>query len=331
MDLVTNRKVLLPQPIEAEAVELLEQADCELVLSPDPAPETVAPLIEDVQAIVLRTGIHITKALLAQAESLMVVSRTGGGVDNVDVAAATERGVIVTSNVGVNTTSVVEHALSFMLALSKQLPLMDRSVRAHDFKIRYRNLPRDLNGKTLGLMGFGRIGSELGQACRQIFGMTVLAYDPFLPDSVKAASDWVEFVDEQTLFSRADVISVHIPLTEQTHHLIGVEKLSMMKPDAILINTSRGPVVDEAALADVLSKHKIGGAGLDVLEKEPPDENNPLLGLDNLIVTPHTAALTRECVIRMATEAARCVIDVLSGKEPPNVANPEVLAHARWS
>lgn len=331
MVLISKRRVLLPQPIETQAVDMLEKANCEIVLSPDPKPETVAPLLEGVQGIVLRTGIRITRELLAHADELRVISRTGGGVDNVDIEAATEKGIIVTSNVGVNTTSVVEHALSLMLALTKQLPLMDRSVRSDQFKVRYRNLPRDLRGKRLGLMGFGRIGSQLGQACRQVFDMIVLAYDPFLPDSVKAKHDWVEFVDMDTLFRQADVLSVHIPLTEQTYHMIGSAKLSLMKPDALLINTSRGPIIDETALAGALKAKKIGGAGLDVLEKEPPERGNPLLALDNVIVTPHTAALTRECVARMATEAARCVVDVFTGREPLNVANPQVLNDRRWN
>jgi len=326
------KRVLLPQPIEAEAVALLEGAGCEMVAAADPKPETVMPLLSDIQAIVLRTGIKITRELISRAEKLRIIARTGGGVDNVDVAAATEKGVIVTSNVGVNTISVVEHALALILALSKQLSLMDRSVRSGRFSVRYQNLPRDLHGQTLGLMGFGRIGSSLGQACRQVFKMKVLAYDPFLPDDLKqAAGKGVDFVDLNTLFSRSDIISIHIPLTQETRHAVGAKELALMKPEALLINTSRGAVVDETALVKALQQKKIGGAGLDVLEQEPPAADNKLLELDNLILTPHTAALTRECGIRMATEAAVCVRDVLQGKEPLNIANRDVLKNRLWS
>jgi len=328
----TAKRVLLPQPIEAEAVALLEEAGCEMVAAADPKPETVIPLLPDIHAIVLRTGIKITRELISRAEKLQIIARTGGGVDNVDVAAATEKGVIVTSNVGVNTISVVEHALALILALSKQLSLMDRSVRSGRFSIRYQNLPRDLRGQTLGLMGFGRIGSTLGQACRQIFGMKVLAYDPYLPDALKgAAADGVAFVGLESLLRQSDIISVHIPLTEKTRHAVGEKEFALMKPEALLINTSRGAVVDEAALVKALEQKEICGAGLDVLEQEPPSADNRLLALENVILTPHTAALTRECVIRMATEAAECVVAVFQGKEPLNIADRNVLKNRRWS
>ena len=324
--------VLLPQPIESEAATLLEQAGCKLILSPDRSPETIAPLMEKAEGLILRTGIKVTRELLAYADRLEIISRTGGGFDNVDVAAATEKGIIVTSNIGVNTNSVVEHCLSMILALSKQLPALDRAVRKDQYTIRYQNLPRDLQNKTLGLVGFGRIGSRLGQICRQIFDMEVLVYDPFLPETVKSTCcGWVEFVDIHTLFSKADVISIHVPLTETTRHAVGQKELALMKPNALLINTSRGSVVDESALVNALKQKRIGGAGLDVLEQEPPSADHPLLGLDNVILTPHTAALTYDCVIRMATTAAECVLDVFNGKEPPNVANPEILGTDRWT
>jgi len=327
-----SKRVLLPQPIEAEALALLEAAGCEIVGAANPKPDTVRPLLPSVEAIVLRTGITVTRELINNALNLQIIARTGGGVDNVDVDAATEKGVIVTSNVGVNTSSVVEHALAFMLTLSKQLPLMDRSVRSGQFAVRYRNLPRDLRGQTLGLMGFGRIGSALGEACRTTLRMKVLAYDPFLPDHLRqAAGSAVAFVDLKTLFSKADVISIHIPLTETTRHAVGAAEIALMKPEALIINTSRGAVVDEAALIQALEQKKIGGAGLDVMEQEPPPAESRLLGLDNVILTPHSAALTRECVIRMATEAAECVTDLFSGKEPQNIANRSVLKNVRWS
>ena len=325
------RNILLPQPIEAEAVALLENANCNLILAPAPKFEIVSPLLKDAQGIVLRTGISITPELLTHADELLVISRTGGGLDNVDVKAATKKGIIVTSNIGVNTSSVVEHVLSLVLALSKQLPLMDRSVRNEQFDVRYKNYPKDLREKTLGLLGFGRIGSDLANACRNIFRMNIMACDPFLSDEVKKKYEkQIRFVDLKTLFSDADVLSIHVPLTGDTRHLVGEQEISWMKPDAIIINTARGPVMDEAALAQALKAGRIGGAGLDVFENEPVAPDNPLLKLDNVILTPHTAALTRECVIRMATEAAQCVIDVLDGKIPKNVANPQILKSDRW-
>jgi len=330
--MISSKRILLPQPIESEAASLLEKAGCEIILSPDRNPETIVPLMEKAEGLILRTGIKVTRELLAYADRLEIISRTGGGFDNVDVAAATEKGIIVTSNIGVNTNSVVEHCLSMILALSKKLSALDRAVRKDQYAIRYQNLPRDLQNKTLGLVGFGRIGSRLGEICRQIFDMEVLVYDPFLPETVKSTCcEWVEFVDIHTLFSKADVVSIHVPLTETTRHAVGRKELARMKPNALLINTSRGPVVDESALVNALKQKRIGGAGLDVLEQEPPSADHPMLGLDNVILTPHTAALTYDCVIRMATTAAECVLDVFNGKEPPNVANPEILETDRWN
>jgi D-3-phosphoglycerate dehydrogenase len=324
-------KVLLPQPIEPEAIALFERANCTVVVAADPKLETVIPLIKDAQGLILRTGITVTRELLAAADELLVIARTGGGLDNVDVTAATEKGIIVTSNLGVNTLSVAEHVLSVMLALSKKLAVMDRAVRSGNFVIRYQNLPRDISGRTIGLLGFGRIGSEIGRICRRIFGMRVIAYDPYLTEEKKVEyRSWVDFTELKELLSESDVISIHVPLTDQTRHLVDEAEISQMKPDVILINASRGGIVNEAALVKALQNNRIAGAGLDVFSEEPVPADNPLLKLENVILTPHSAALTRECVTRMATEAARCVLDVFAGREPPNVANPQALESGRW-
>ena len=323
--------VLLPQPIEAEAMALLEQGQCTVIVAADPKPETVLPLIKDAHGLILRTGITITRDLLAAADTLLVIARTGGGLDNVDVAAASEKGIIVTSNLGVNTISVAEHVLSMMLALSKKLYLLDSAVRKGNFGIRYRNLPRDLHGKTIGLLGFGRIGSEIGRICRQIFAMQVLAYDPYLAAEKKnELSPGVTFVELAELLSNSDVVSIHVPLTDQTRDLVDAPEIALMKPDAVLINASRGGVVNEAALCEALQNNRIAGVGLDVFSREPVPVDHPLLKLDNVILTPHSAALTSECVTRMATEAAQCVLDVFAGREPPNVANRKILESGRW-
>jgi D-3-phosphoglycerate dehydrogenase / 2-oxoglutarate reductase len=327
----TSKRVLLPQAIEAEAVEALEQAGVGMILAEDPSPETVAPLLGGVQGLILRTGIKMTRDLMNMADDLQVISRTGGGLDNVDVDAATDNNIIVTSNLGVNTSSVVEHALALMLALTKQLPTMDRAIRDGNFKIRYQGLPRDLRGKTLGLLGFGRIGSELGRSCRELFDMQVISHDPYVSETVRTGcKGQVVFVEREELFNRADVLSIHVPLTETTHHAVGEEALALMKPSAIIINTARGPIIDQAALFTALQNRKIAGAGLDVFEAEPVSEDNPLLGLDNIIMTPHSAALTQECVVRMAVEAVNCTLAVFNGQIPPNIANPQVLTTDKW-
>lgn len=327
--MTSSRRVLLPEPLQSEAVDMLEKAACEVVHAPDPSPETVIPLLRGTHGMVLRTGLKVTRDLLSHADQLKVISRTGAGYDNVDVAAATEKGIVVTSNLGVNTVSVVEHVLSLMLALSKHLPLMDREVRRGNFAVRRRNLPRDLFGKTLGVLGFGRIGIELARVCRQGLGMKTLAYDPFVSEEVMKDNGAAP-VDLRTLLRESDVLSIHVPLSDRTRHLLGEEELSWMKPGALLINAARGGVVDEEALARALREGRPAGAGIDVFSQEPPQDDSPLLAIEHVILTPHSAALTAECVVRMATEAAHCVIDLLEGFQPPNIANPEVLDLERW-
>ncbi len=323
--------VLLPEPIEDEAVQLLERGGVELLRAADPRPETVAPLLVRANAVVLRTGLRLDAKLLGIAARLQTVSRTGAGYDNVDVPAATRHEVIVTSSVGANTSTVVEHTLALLLALAKHVLELDRAVRRGDFKVRYAYLPRDLRGQVLGVVGFGRIGAEVARACHRMFGMSVLAHDALMPEPARCDfSAWVEFTELQELFRRADVVTLHLPLSAATRGLVGRELLWSMKPGALVVNTARGGVIDEAALADALRSGPVAGAALDVFEREPPAAGSPLLTLDNVVLTPHAAALTRACVTRMAVLAAQRVLDVLQGLVPEDVANPEVLAAARW-
>lgn len=324
------KRVLLPQPIEKEAMDLLQKEGIETVLSPSPKPDVVSTLMKGIQGVILRTGITMTRELMSHADDLWVISRTGAGVDNVDIPAATEMGILVTRVPGANTRTVAEHALALILALAKRIPLMDREVRQGNFAIRYKGLPRDLTGKTLGLLGLGKIGSELARMCRQSFDMRVLAYDPYLPLEAKASFvGWVEFVEMKRLFRHSDVISLHIPLSPTTLKLVGVRELGWMKPDAFLVNTSRGGVVDEEALVQCLKENRIAGAGLDVFAQEPPEAENPLKELDNVILTPHVGGLTLECGIRISLEATKAVLDVFRGRKPEGLVNPEVLTQPR--
>jgi len=326
-----NKLVLLPQPIEEEALDVLRAAGLELVTASAPKPEIVAPLLKGAKAIVLRTGITITRELLDKADELLTISRTGAGVDNVDLDAAAEKGILVTSSLGVNTSSVMEHALALLMALFKQLPLMDLQMRNNNFNIRYKNLPADLREKTLGLVGFGRIGSSLAKVCHDGFNMRIVAFDEYLPEDVKASyRGWVEFTSAEEVARQADVISVHIPLTNETKQFFNAAFFKKMKKSAFLLNTSRGGVVHEADLIQALKDGVIAGAGLDVFENEPLKPDNGLLTLQNVILTPHTAALTAECVVRMAVSGAQRVVEVFDGKIPENIANPKALEHPRW-
>jgi D-3-phosphoglycerate dehydrogenase / 2-oxoglutarate reductase len=329
--MIPIKRVLLPQPTEKEAVSLLEAAKIEVVISPDRRPETVVPLMKGAHAIILRTGITLTRELLQHGKDLWVISRTGAGVDNVDIGAATELGILVTCVPGANTISVIEHTVAMILSMVKYLPTMDRQVRQDHFDIRYKNLPSELNGKTLGVIGLGKIGSGVARICHQSFGMRILGHDPYLPAELQTAfKDWVEFRDMERLIRESDIISLHIPFSSDTRKLIGARELGWMKPDAFIVNTSRGGVIDETALIQGLKEKKIAGASLDVFAHEPPEKESPLKELDNVILSPHTAGLTRECVQRMAFGAAQAILDLHQGKKPGGAVNPEVFAHPRW-
>jgi D-3-phosphoglycerate dehydrogenase len=321
--------VLLPEPIEQEALALLNSRGLKILASPDRRQESVAALMPQADAVVLRTGIRMSAELIARGERLATISRTGAGFDNVDLEAATRRGAIVTSSIGANTHTVAEHALALILALAKQLPYLDRETRAGNFRSRYDYRPRDLRGATLGVIGFGRIGREVARACAASLGMGVLVYDPYLEPREEDLS-WVGFCGLEDLLARADVVSIHVPLSDQTRGLLDARRLAAMKKGALLVNTSRGGLVDEQALARALASGQLGGAGMDVFEQEPPEAGSPLLAAPGAILTPHAAALTRDCVVRMAVLAAQRVLDVLDGFLPENVANPEVLRQERW-
>ncbi|MDK2897407.1 MAG: D-3-phosphoglycerate dehydrogenase / 2-oxoglutarate reductase [Candidatus Atribacteria bacterium] len=323
--------VLLPQPIEEEALEILKNSGFKTIVAPEPNVEVVAPLIKKARAIVLRTGIRLNRELLTEADNLWIISRTGTGVDNVDVKAATEKGIIVTSSVGVNAITVAEHTLSLILSLFKQLFLLDKETRRGNFEIRYKNYPQDIRGKKLGVVGFGKIGQLVAKYFYNLSKEKVFVYDPFLPEGLKSNfSNFAEFVELQELLKFSDVVSIHVPLNKYTSNMIARKELITMKPTAYLINTSRGGVVREQDLIEVLQRGIIRGAALDVFEKEPIDSSNPLLKMDNVVLTPHTAALTKECVVRMAVSAVKRVVDLLNGYLPDNVANPEVLKAERW-
>ncbi|MDY6914086.1 MAG: hydroxyacid dehydrogenase [Planctomycetota bacterium] len=314
------KKVLLNKPVHEAGMKVLA-GKAEPVVAPDASAETIRRLAADVEGILLRTGTQIGRDIIEAAPKLKVISRTGAGVDTVDVAAAGEKGILICHTPGVNSPSVAEHAVALLLALAKQLKPMDRAVAAGNWKIRNTYKAVDLAGKTLGLVGIGRIGMLVAAKCRTAFEMKTIAYDPFVED----AEDIDLCADLKQVFRQADFVSIHVPYTKQTHHLVGAELLACMKPDACLINTARGAVVDEKALTAALQGSAIAGAGLDVFDPEPPSPDNPLFKLDNVIATPHTAALSSQCVARVAAEAAQAVVDVFSGKRPKYIYNPDAL------
>ena len=314
------KKVLLSKPIDPAGMKVLKDKVEPVILSNFNV-ETIKKMVADVEGIILRTNIKVTREIIESAPYLKIISRTGAGVDNIEVAAATEKGILVCNTPGVNSIPVAEQALALMLNVAKQLKTMDKAVHNGNWKIRYTSKAVDIEGKTLGLVGMGHIGSLLAKKCRLAFNMKVIAYDPY----VKQA-EGVELCSSlDQLFSQSDFISIHVPYTEETHHLVDVRLLGLMKPDSCLINTSRGSIVDEKALIEALKNKSIAGAGLDVFEKEPPSPDNLLLKFDNVITTPHSSALSRECVMKVAMTAAQAIVDYLEGRQPKYIYNKNIL------
>lgn len=318
-----KKKVLIVQPIHESGIKVFDDR-FDVKVASDPSVETVIREIQGVEGVVVRTA-PFTREIIEAAKDLKVIARHGVGVDNIDVEAATEHGIYVLNTPNANAVSVAEHTLIAMGALAKRVLQMDKGTRAGDWEIRNEYKAVDLDGKTLGLVGIGRIGTMVARKAQGAFNMKVIAFDPYAKPEVARENGitLVSSVDE--VFREADVVSLHTPLTPETRHTVNRARLALMKPTAFLINFSRGEVVDEAALYDALKNERIAGAALDVFEEEPAAASNPLFALPNVLVSPHSAALTKECVIRMATGAAQGVVDVLTGKKPQFIVNPAVL------
>ena len=316
-------KVVVTQPLHPDAMKVLE--DRFEVMIPDSGEEAVViEACKDAEAIVLRTNTTVSRAVIDQCPKLKIVSRTGAGVDNVDVEAASERGILVCNVAGVNSVSVAEQTVTLMLAVLKRVCAMDIAVRTGNWKARRGNTTHEIDGKTLGVVGLGNVGRRVAAICRNGFGMRILAYDPYAQETI-AAEGHTSCERLEELFSEADIVTLHCPNIPETRNLANRELLSAMKPSAVLVNTARGEVVDEQALVEHLREGRIAGAGLDVFAEEPPPEDHPLLKLDNVVLSPHVAALTEEVSTKVAIESAAAIVDFADGKTPKNVYNQDTL------
>jgi D-3-phosphoglycerate dehydrogenase len=266
--------------------------------------------------------LYADKPLLTRTPNLLVVSANGAGYDTVNLKACTEAGVLVVNQAGGNSEAVAEHVLGMMLCLSKRIIQVDRFMRCHSNINREAFMGNDILGKTIGIIGIGHVGSRIAVLCRGLFAMHVLACDPYLTEAEIAARG-ARKVELDHLLHHADFVSVNCPLTDETRGMIGERHFALMQPHAYFISTARGFIHDEAALAEALKNKLIAGAGLDVWGKEPPPPDHPLLQYDNVLVSPHTAGVTKEARTNMAKIAAEQVLDILDGKRPPRIVNPE--------
>jgi D-3-phosphoglycerate dehydrogenase / 2-oxoglutarate reductase len=266
----------------------------------------------------------LNRNVLSHLPKCKVIARYGVGVDSIDLKAATELGIIVANVPDYCIDEVASHAVAMLLTLIRKTAFFDRKVKSNQWDFRQGAPTHRIQGKTLGLIGCGKIGFEVGKRM-SAFGVKVITFDPYL----EKASEGIELKDFDTVLKESDFISIHCPLNDSTRHLIGDEALKKMEKRPIIINTSRGPIVDERTLIQALKLGLISGAGLDVLEKEPPDDQNPLLKMENVILSPHVGFYSEESISELKGRTAKNVSDVLTGRHPGSVVNQEVLGRTR--
>jgi len=300
---------------------VLSKIGAQLHLAEEAKPEAIMRVAKDADAL-FATYAKITAEMIRQMTRCRIISRFGIGVDNVDIPTATERGIVVTKVPDYCIDEVSDHAVALLLAAVRKIPLANSMVHAGRWEMPAVVPIHRLRGTVLGLVGFGRI-PQLVAPKAQSFGIQVVAYDPYIPKSVFESAK-VRSVEFAELLKMSDYVSIHSPLLPETTGLFNAEAFRQMKPHAYLINTARGPIVDEAALAHALDAGQLAGAALDVMTKEPPT-GSPLLGRPNVIITPHTSFYSEESLVDLQTKAAEEVVRVLQGQAPKNPVNPEAF------
>ncbi len=316
--------VLLPAPVSEPGMRLLHE-HCEVV-QPAAGPEGFdAATMARAEGVLVRL-LRVDGAFLDRTPKLEVIARHGVGVDTVDVAEATRRKIAVVNTPGVNHDAVAEHAIHLMLGVSRRAVAADAMTRGTGFggfAGRLTLAGYELTGKTIGIVGMGRVGARLAEMCAQGFSMTVLGYDPPIdPAAYTGPATLCESLDD--LIRQVDILSLHAPATEETRNLLNAERIAAMKQGAVVINTARGSLIEEDALAAALESGHLAGAGLDVFAEEPLPPDCAIAKAPNTLFSPHVASSTREAIDRMARDSAQYLIDVLQGRRPKGIYNPEI-------
>ncbi len=322
-------KVLVSDSIAEEGIRILKR-EAEVDVLTKLSKEELIKVIKNYDALVVRSATQVTREVIEAGDRLKVIGRAGVGVDNIDVDAATEKGIIVLNAPEGNTIAAAEHTIGMILALARNIPQANASLKAKKWE-KSKFLGVEIYDKVLGIIGLGRIGSEVAKRC-QAFGMRILAYDPYISEE-KAKALGVKLTTLDEILKNADFITIHTPLTKETQNLIGAKEFEKMKKGVRIINCARGGIIDEEALYSALKSGKVAGAALDVFAKEPPLDS-PLLTLDNVIVTPHLGASTAEAQINVAISVAEQVLNALKGEVVKNAVNapaigPEVMEAIR--
>ncbi|KAI4453392.1 homocitrate synthase [Holotrichia oblita] len=314
----TMSEVLCVQSIHESGMKILRE-NCSLKISSDPSDETVIREGQQAEALIVRLT-KVTGQLMDALPNLKIIGRHGIGVDNIDVEYATKRNILVINVPGEMSQAVAEHAFAMLLCLNKNFLPADAAIRAGCYQKRDSLRGGEMLGKVLGIIGMGRTGKIVAKIAKDGFGMRVVGYDPWLPENTDVYGVERKLTLEEML-PECDMVSLHVPLSDETHNLFNKETFSIMKQGSLIVNVSRGGIINEDDLYQALIKGKISGAGLDVFSDEPPDINHPLFALANIVVTPHNAGMTAESVTRMSTTLALDVVDTLSGKSPRNPVN----------
>jgi D-3-phosphoglycerate dehydrogenase len=333
---VNNKRVFyvkyLAHPIYAEILKARPDVRLDRLENESPEGE-FAPVLSSAHAYQIGAArdelaphFHVHDAFLKRTPSLLIVSSNGAGFDPVDVEACTRAGVLVVNQSGGNAHSVAEHALGMLLTLSKRIIEADRALRRDRDVNRNALMGTEAQGRTIGIVGIGNVGRRIAELCRGLLGMNVLAYDPYLSKS-EIAERGAQKVELDEIMRRSDYVSINCPLTKESRGMIGAREFALMQPHAYFITTARGFIHDEDALLEALKTKQIAGAGLDVWSKEPPPPEHPLLQLDNVLASPHTAGVTREARENMGRIAAEQILQALDGGRPPRIINPEVWPH----
>ena len=307
-------RILVAEAVADSGLDMLRAAGCEVKKTNSTKKEDLIRDLKDCDGIIVRTAVMDAEVLAANPQ-LKVIGKHGVGVDNVDLDYCRAHGIPVVNTPRANSQSVAEHAITLILASAKQIAYKAACYAKEDYAVKDRMEGNEISGKVLGLIGFGNIGSRVAKIAHHGFDMRVIAYDPFLPEGVR--EDGVEVThNAEEVYRQADFISVHTPATPQTIHSISTEQFRMMKKTAYFVNTSRGLVVDEPALIKALQDGEIAGAGLDVSDPEPAKGDNPMHKMNNVIMTPHSAAGTKDALNRMSADAAKGILEVMNGQKP---------------
>ena len=290
-------KILISDPLSEEGLNILKERKIAFDVKTKLPVDELKKIIGDYDALIIRSGTKVTAEIIEATKNMKVIGRAGVGIDNVDVDAASKKGIVVMNTPGGNTVSTAEHTVSMLLALNRNIPQANASLKSGQWD-RKKFTANELNGKSLGIIGLGRIGMEVAKRA-QSFGMKIIAFDPFL-SATKAEQLEIKLVELKELFKTSDFITIHTPLNDETRHLISDEQFALMKKTVKVLNCARGGIIDESALLKALKNGQIAGAALDVFEEEPPKDSE-LLKLDNVIGTPHLGASTTEAQLLSVT------------------------------